>query len=77
MKKYLVIGGDVRSKNDGQTHYISPRILCDLYKVNPRECHLVRDVEDTPRLAGLDWSRFTLLQPREDGDYTLPKERIT
>lgn len=36
--KYNVWPGYVRSKNDGQTHYIGPGQLMRLYNVSPSEC---------------------------------------
>jgi hypothetical protein len=38
VKKYLVIPDYVKSKNDGQKHYITAKELIRLYGVNPKEC---------------------------------------
>lgn len=71
MKKYLVIGGTIRSKTDGDMHYISPARLCFLYKVNPSECVVVPDgsFKNLCRYAG---TNLIVLAPRLDGDYALP-----
>ncbi len=43
MKKYIVIGGYVNSRTDGQRHYVNAMELCRLYKVHPSECLLVEE----------------------------------
>lgn len=71
MKKYIVIGGLVTSKSDGDEHYIhyiSPEMLCRLYKVNPNECYLFRNSHD-PLIDTLP--KLPLLTPRYHGDYNL------
>lgn len=37
-KKYLLIGGEIYSKYDGELHYINAHKLCQLYNLNPIEC---------------------------------------
>lgn len=73
-KKYLVIGGYVRSKNDGQKHYIPAHRLVDLYNVSPSEC-ILTDSKDMDRaLCGIhpnDRSKLIRLFPRYDGDYRI------
>ena len=68
MKKYIVIGGKVESKSDGDIHYISTSQLCSLYGVDPNECFLCRNQDDyerrRPALPDLP-----LLRPRYEGDY--------
>ena len=64
-KKYLVIGGTVRSKNDGQLHYIGPHTLAALYRVRRSQCFLIRDDE---KMDGVP-DGLIVLRPREDGDY--------
>lgn len=57
--KYLLCPGEIRSKNDGDLHYISARRLIELYGVDPREC-----TTDDRGLEGL-----IPLRPRYQGDY--------
>ena len=78
MKKYLLIGGNVVSRTDGQTHYVSANRLCVLYGLDPYACIMLDDT-DVPahggrpaKLLGVDESRLIILRPRADGDYSLP-----
>ena len=71
MKRYLVIGGRIRSISDGQEHYISPSTLCRLYGVRPADAVLAMDAAD-PVLWGLRFADYIELSPRRDGKYTLP-----
>jgi hypothetical protein len=74
--KYLIVPGNVTSKNDGEVHFISAQKLIQLYKVNPKLCitiswdKYVREFlerEDPPgRYQGL-----IVLRPRSDGNYIL------
>ena len=68
-KKYLVIGGKVISKTDGQRHYVSAVRLCELYKLNPVDCYLAEE-KCSPSLHGLP-SGLPILRPRKDGNYSL------
>lgn len=70
MKRYLVIGGNVISKNDGDEHYISARRLVDLYRVDIAECVLVDDGR-IETVRGLNTHGLITLTPRYDGNYTL------
>lgn len=63
MKKYLCIGGHIRSDNDGDIHYISPKKLPILYQVNPQECYFARGSED-PILKFLNCEELIILRPR-------------
>lgn len=67
MIKYVVLPGDVQSKNDGQIHYIGAGQLMRLYNVDPRECVVHR--------FGDHWfpeyDKLIQLSPRYDGNYTL------
>lgn len=71
MKKYLVIGGNVQSKSDGQMHYITAVQLCNLYKVNPDECVMRESIDyyNGNRINSFD--KLKILQPRYDGNYRL------
>lgn len=74
VKKYLVIGGYVHSKNDGHRHYIPASTLVRLYGVNPHDC-LMADRNEVDRvLMGIDPMKRSLLVrllPRYDGNYSL------
>lgn len=74
--KYAVHPGMVRSKTDGQRHFIPSIALMKLYGVRPEECLIVSradpdkvylDNEEKARKMGL-----IRLHPRYDWDYTLP-----
>lgn len=60
------MGGDVISRNDGDRHWISPNRVIELYKVDPKECRIL----DLNRHKQY-YPDAILLEPREDGDYTL------
>ncbi len=68
MAKYLVVGGWVRSKNDGDWYWVSPVHLVRLYRVPRSECILV-DKE-----GGLFIPNLEILTPRHDGDYPALQE---
>ena len=53
MKKYLVFGGEVKSKTDGDIHYISPSRVAELYELDPRECVFV-DIRRRETFLGYD-----------------------
>lgn len=68
--KYLVRPGYVRSKSDGDEHYISFKQLCDLYGVNPAECMNL----EMANMHGYNPDLFDglpVLEPRYDGNYAL------
>lgn len=68
MLKYLVIPGTVRSRMDGDEHYIGSRQLMDLYQVDPREC--VRSDVAGPFV---NWHKgLVKLRPRACGRYVVP-----
>jgi hypothetical protein len=70
MVKYLVIPGNVRSRNDGDIHYISARQLMQLYGVNPDECVIYDN-----RFGGRQYSDELIpLRPMFNGNYTLPSK---
>lgn len=70
--KYVVIGGYVTSRSDGDKHYINAMKLCELYKVNPAEC-LFAEEKHPHSLVGIG-DGLPILRPRYDGNYTLPKQ---
>lgn len=73
MIKYLVFGGTVRSKTDGDEHYINCSQLLALYKVNPADCRLCegRNFEDSCRREALirTFPKAIILRPQYDGNY--------
>jgi len=71
MKRYLVIGGTVISKKDGQEHYVNARKLCELYMVNPRECVLMEENDNIMRARRAGWGSMLILRPRHDSNYNL------
>jgi hypothetical protein len=74
-EKYLVIGGNVRSQSDDQSHYVPAHKLLQLYglKFDPRFVKTaIDDTDDT--LRGLDLKNFIVLRPRFDGNYGLNEE---
>lgn len=72
--KYLVIAGWVRSRNDGDRHWISGKQLCSLYGVNPKDCRFYSEDEvgtyafPEERVPGA-----VILRPDPTGKYELPK----
>jgi len=71
-KHYLVVPGIVRSKNDGQYHYIDATKLIHLYKVDPKRC-VVYD-KNIPVEVYNQFGKLIRLSPRDSGDYSLPEE---
>ena len=69
-KRYLVIGGSLRSPHDGQHRYISPRKLAQLYRVDPRDCIFASGWDDQ-RLSAVRAKDYVVLRPQYDGDYTM------
>lgn len=66
--RYVLVPGYVRSKADGDTHYINDVMLQRLYGVDPSLC-----VTQPKNSNG--WSAPTgaiLLHPKYNGDYILP-----
>lgn len=70
-KRYLVCGGFVISKNDGQRHYVDARRVARLYHVDPVECHFVGSLG----LHELSLPDVVLLMPDSTGQYKLTQSR--
>lgn len=68
-RKYVVIPGKVRSRTDGDMHYIGARRLMELYDVHPDECYVVKREEDRFGLP----KDLIFLEPRFNGNYRKPK----
>ncbi|HDD43827.1 MAG TPA: hypothetical protein ENG63_03065 [Candidatus Desulfofervidus auxilii] len=70
MKKYLVFGGYVYSKNDNQLHYIPSYQVAKLYGLNPYAPN-VRLVNKPDDYWGLNITEWEILTPSSIGDYKL------
>ena len=67
-KVYAVYPGEVKSKTDGDVHYLSFHRLCRLYNVNPAQC--VDMSRESARNAIIeDISSLIPLTPLYSGDY--------
>lgn len=71
MKKCLLCPGRVRSKTDGDVHFISASNLARLYGVNMEECYI------KSQTGGVDESRLIALHPQYSGNYTLPSNLLS
>lgn len=70
--KYVIHPGFVRSRTDGDIHYISASKLMQFYGVRSNECIIVqKDRPDSVRSIGLDLNKLIHLYPRYDGNYNL------
>lgn len=69
MIKYLICPDYVRSRTDGDRHYISAHQLIHLYKVNPTEC-IIKSQYD----AGYNNKDLIVLSPDYSGQYVVPAE---
>lgn len=78
-KKYIVWPGYVRSRTDGDKHYIGAQQLMMLYGVPQHDCVIAPPIADQSRQAamrrkildGIDG--LVHLRPRQNGNYQLPK----
>lgn len=69
-KKYVCIGGYVFS-GDGDHHFIPSGRLPQLYGVPKEECIFLVNEEWAKGCDFSEYSEFTVLRPRSDGNYTL------
>lgn len=67
MKLYVIHEGFVRSKNDGDTHFISFPVLCQLYNIDPQYC-----IKWTKDKLWKDWEDLIHLYPDYSGNYKIP-----
>jgi len=65
-KKYYVIPGYIKSKNDDDSHYVSYSKLIELYRVKEKDC-----VKPGP---GVGRRGLVVLQPDRTGHYVRPDE---
>ena len=73
MIKYYIIPGHIKSKYDGDIHYINENMLMRLYNVNPKEC-LVLSLDKpyhVKLLEQADTDGIKILKPRYHGDYNV------
>jgi len=68
MKKYICIGGYIRSMSDHDIHYVHSYNLPALYKVNSREC-IFAESDQSYKLLGLALEDFKILRPLSSGNY--------
>lgn len=71
-KKFLVIPGVVRSKWDGDSHWITASQLMTLYKVNPAECIIFPEELGTSawKYVERNYKQLIKLEPQYLGDYS-------
>jgi len=89
MKKYLLLGGLIDSKNGylienvylnkfpkycHDEHYISAKRLQELYNLPINECILANNEHD---LNGINYDNLIILRPRYSGDYKEYLEKVT
>jgi hypothetical protein len=79
-RKYVLCPGYVRSKHDGDLHFVGADKLTHLYGISRGECYVLREsdgllrdreIERFRRIEGLIW-----LYPMYNGDYSLPEKTI-
>ena len=70
--KYVLCPGHVRSRNDGDVHFISAGVLARLYGVSIRQCVVQPDIGRPEHRGFTPPENTTYLRPRHDGDYRLP-----
>ena len=70
-KKYIVTGGTVISRSDGERHYITAQMLCILYGVHPSECYLIETNQPRWDLKLKGLPDLPRLLPKYDGNYKL------
>lgn len=67
MKKYAVYPGYIRSKYDGDKHFITARKLIQLYGADPKECVVVDDFRRDVKRLGAE--KLIGLRPLYDSNY--------
>jgi hypothetical protein len=77
-KKYVVMGGEVISKTDGDRHYVDSPTLMRLYGLSREEAVLMEETEfkDIPNeIYRYEQMGLQVLRPRFDGNYSLNPEK--
>lgn len=77
MQRIFLHPGEVKSKNDGDIHFISAQQLARLYGVNYKECHVI--YQDRPETSRGVVARHddVHLFPRYDGNYKKHNDDLT
>lgn len=74
--RYVLCPGFVRSRHDGQSHYVGPMDLARLYGVRLEQCEIFEPAQWWPesyyRMAEERTRGLIKLAPRSDGKYTVP-----
>lgn len=72
--KYVVHPGWMKSKTDGDWHYIGFGRLCQLYGLKPTQYIINAKRSDHPTLPPIWPDDAIHLYPRYDGNYQLPEK---
>ena len=75
MKRYAVIGDYVRSKEDGDLHFISSWQLMHLYGLKEKDCFLC-DSRNPKSMIGIP-DNIERLCPRYDGNYKIGVKNVS
>lgn len=77
--RYLLCPGMVRSRADGDEHFVGARQLMRLYGLRPEQCLVMPEARPGQPCGLRRWLDGALergdliaLRPRADGDYRLP-----
>ncbi len=78
MKKYIAVAGTVRSRTDGQTHYVPAHMVATAYGVLPIECILLSASEEqNSGYYGLSrYNNLPVLKVQPSGKYDLAQVMI-
>lgn len=71
-KKYILHPGFIKSKYDGEIHYISCGQLALLYRIDIKECIL--DMGENS-LRGLNLENYIHLYPKYNGEYIIKEHK--
>lgn len=63
--KFVVCADDVKSKHDGQWHFVSAQQIARLHNLRPSQWLTLQQAQK----IGLSLEGLTILRPRFDGDY--------
>ena len=70
-KRYIVLGGLV--DKDGRRVMMTPETVCKKYGVDEAECFLAKSIDQLIS-KGVNIKAYTILKPRQDGEYALEEE---
>lgn len=71
MKKFVCVGGYIRSRHDKQLHYVDAHNVMMLYRLNPFECVLVDGLDSGHLRSHRDEQPLIHLHPDPTGRYDL------